>query len=293
MMTYELFKSIVQKRIKEFLPYGFVLHKIEIENAYKDNVVHDCMMLKPDIEGVGVVCPRIYLDEWYKEFCNHQDLDMILRGIADVIVQYSAILGTDPDFNLKDKLDKIVMNVVCTETSEDFLKLVPHREVLDLSVIYRIIMHKGEDGYDTLLVTQGIAEELELSEEDLFNLATKNTKDLFPLKILTMKELALGIHTDKEEMWEDIEDSKYPFIVTNESYLHGSAYLTHQDEMKRIGDHLGKNYYAIPSSVNEFFIIPEGHSSEKELRFKHSMEGEVLSPNIYYYDRKSEGLRIA
>lgn len=293
MMTYELFKEVVQKRIKEFLPHGFCCHKIVVEDIYKDNNVHDCMTLQPDLEGVGMICPRIYLDEWYEDFCVLQDLDEILYQMAMIIVEYSAITKEDPVFDIENKLDKIVMNVVHTEKNMEFLKLVPHREILDLSVFYRIIMHKGEDGYDTLLVTHGIAEELGLSEEDLFNISTENTKNLFPLKIITMKELTLGVDADIEEAWEDIKGSKYPFIVTNQSCLHGAAYLTHEDEMKKIADSLGKNYYAIPSSVNEFFIIPEGHSTERELKIKHSMEAEALSPNIYYYDRNLNKLKIA
>ena len=300
MMSYDLFKQLVVSRIKDYLPIVFAHHNINIDTVYKANEKHDCMTLYPLVDAEHVLSPCVYLDDWYNLFEEHQDIDKVLKSMAMMIVQYYSTFDGEESFDLTAKKDSIVMNIMNTERNREFLKNVPHRDVLDFSIVYRIIMEQNESGYGTIMVTDSVAETLEMTEEELYSRAMENTKRLFPIKILTMKDVHLGGESSDEEVWDSIKDSKIPFIVTNKAYLHGSAHLMYGEELKKIADQIDNNYYAVPSSVNEFFVIPDGHSKPEELKIKLSMDNsepgsqrDILSYNIYYYDRKTESLMIA
>ncbi len=300
MMSYELFKKLVVSRIKEYLPYVFAQHNINVDTMYKANEKHDCMTLYPLTDAEQVMSPCIYLDDWYKIFEKNQDIDTVLETMAMMIIQYYTTFDGAESFDLAAKKDSIVMNIMNTERNRELLQNVPHRDVLDFSIVYRIIMEQSDSGYGTIMVTNSVAETLEMNEEELYSLAMENTKRLFPLKIMTMREVHLGEDATDEEAWESIKDSKIPFIVTNKAFLHGAAHLMYGEELKKIADQIDNNYYAVPSSVNEFFVIPDGHSKPEELKIKLSLDNsepggqrDILSYNIYYYDRKTESLMIA
>lgn len=300
MMNYDLFKKIVTERIKDYLPQSFTFYEVKLQTFYKTNEKMDCMMLVPESSSGNILCPNIYLNERYEDFKVSQDIDEILEEIAWVIVNYSAVIPDDFDFDLEGKMDKIIFNIMNTEKNEDFLSTVPHRQILDFSVMYRVVMQLSRNGMDTIMLTNQLAESLGLTEEDLFQLAKENTKRLLPMKVLTLGEMM------KEEPMSDEARDLYlkkcnePFIVTNESYLQGAAYLSQPDELEWISERLNDSYYAVPSSVNEFFVIPRRSADLDNLRMLLRKDNEetdakrdILSDNVYYYDKRKKKLEIA
>ena len=300
MMKYDLFKKVVTERIKEYLPQSFTFYEVKQHTFYKTNEKLDCMTLVPEGGAGNIMCPNIYLNERYEDFKQCQDIDEIMEEIAWVIVNYSAVIPDDFDFDLEGKTDKIIFNIMNTEKNEDFLSTVPHRQILDFSVMYRVVMQLSRNGMDTIMLTNQLAESLGLTEEDLFQLAKENTKRLLPMKVLTMGEMM------KEEPMSDEARDLYlkkcnePFIVTNESYLQGAAYLSQPDELEWISERLNDSYYAVPSSVNEFFVIPRRSADLDNLRMLLRKDNEetdakrdILSDNVYYYDKRKKKLEIA
>lgn len=300
MMTYDLFKKVIAERIKDYLPQSFMFYDVKIRTVYKTNEKLDSMTLVPHATGGHVMCPAIYLNERYEDFKELEDIDLILREVAWVIINYSAVIPDDFDFDLSGRKDQIVMNIMNTEKNEDFLKTVPHRDILDFSIMYRMVMQLSNRGVDTIMVTNSIAADLGMSEEELFRAACRNTMNIFPVKILTIQEMCDGRQMDEDEKEEYMRSHNEPFIVTNDSYVHGSAYLAHPSVLENISGKIRDSYYAVPSSVNEFLVLPARNADldciRNMLRRDNSETDEVreiLSDNVYYYDRNKQKLMIA
>lgn len=176
MMSYELFKTLVEDQIKDYLPQSFAFHEVKIHTVFKTNEKLDCMTLVPAGNTDMVMCPTVYLNERYEEFKYCQDLDQVLREIAWVYINYQTIIPEDFDFGFEGRKDKIMMCVVNTDKNEDMLKNLPHRNILDFSVMYRIVMNASDTGLDTVAVTHEMAELLGVTEKELFEMAAENAR---------------------------------------------------------------------------------------------------------------------
>lgn len=300
MMTYKLFKQIMTERIKDYLPESFTFYEVKLKTVYKTNEKLDSMTLVPMGDPGNILCPNIYLNDLYKEFQECQDLDLILRTAAGVVVKYSTFVPKDFDFNLKERKEFIIINVLNTERNKELLDMVPHREILDFSIIYRVVMRLGDDGLDTILITNEIADDLDMTEDELFEAAAENTRKILPLKLLTITELSANIRLSKEEQDDYLKMCHEPVIATNDSYIQGSSYLSQPEVLRSISEKIGDDYYAVPSSVNEFFVLPARIAKLdviRELLRKDNMETnsirDILSDNVYYYDRGREELMMA
>lgn len=280
-MNYELFKKVIAERIKEFLPPGFMNYRVEISTVRKINQEKDTLIVRPENTGDIAAMPNIYLDEMYSLFQECEDLDRVLCKIAAMIIHYTARFSTEElDLDLSKRKDSIVMNLVNTQRNKELLKTVPHKEVMDLSIIYRIIMGKQEQGMATVLINNTIMEELGMNREELYRLAYANTGRIFPVEILKMSDML--------------------YIMTNESKLHGATTMMYQEAVEVLADKIGGDFYLIPSSIHEVMAVPKEKGNLKSL-IRLLEEGnrvctqdfEILSNSIYQYDRSQGKFRLA
>ena len=61
MMDYEVFKAVIAKRIRAFLPPVFHTYKVEITVVRKVNEEKDTLLISPPDEKNMVTMPNIYL----------------------------------------------------------------------------------------------------------------------------------------------------------------------------------------------------------------------------------------
>ena len=280
-MNYELFKQIIAERIKDFLPPGFVNYTANISVVRKVNQEKDTLIMMPENHNDIAAMPNIYLDEMYEEFKQCGDLDAVLHSIALLIIHYTGRF-TREELNLdfRDKKDAIVMNLINTERNRELLKTVPHREVLDLSVVYRIIMGQEAQSMATVLVDNRIMEELELTQDELEQIAYENTGRMFPVEIFKLTDVL--------------------YIMTNQPKVHGATTMVFEEAVRVLADRIGGDFYLIPSSIHEVLAVPEEQGSPEKL-IKMLEEGnrvcgmgnEILSNSVYFYRRETGGFTIA
>lgn len=281
MMDYELFKNVIVERIKDFLPPIFREYKVETTVVRKVNEEKDTLLIMPRDEKNLVTMPNIYLDDMYEEFRQHPDMDEILEVIAAMVIQYTGSFSPEHvKLELKEKKDAIVMNLINTRRNRELLKQVPHKEIMDLSIVYRIIMQEADHGLMTILVDNRILEELGLTQEELEKLAYKNTGRLFPAEICKMAD--------------------FLYVMTNSRKIHGAAAMMNRDAMDKLAERVGSNFFLIPSSIHEVMAVPEKDSDAdslalllKEGNRVCSAENEILSDTIYYYDAGKKEFSMA
>lgn len=280
-MEYETFKQIATIRIKEFLPPVFRAFEVQIHPVQKTNLVKEAMILKPaGCDYYGAI-PNIYLDDMYEKLKISEDLDEVLEQMAAIVLYFTGMPAPGVEHaDLEDLTDRIVATPVNRERNKKMLESAPHFDFLDLSVVYRFVIEREDgEGYMTSLITNELAESLELSPEDLRQLAEQNQDTLLPVKILALSEQLN--------------------VLTNESYLYGAAGLLRSGVLQRLSENMDGDLYLVPSSIHEIMVIPAEASDFRQLlkildegNRLYTTETEFLSDKVYWYEKNTGKLTV-
>ena len=280
MMDYEIFKNVITERIMDFLPpiYGSMVPTIE--EVTKVNEVKEALVLKPGEEGLAMAMPMVYLDDMYELFAVEEDMDNMLRFIANVFMSFTGSISKEEfEVDFKDKLDSIFLCLINKERNHRLLQTLPHVDVLDMALIYRIIMRETADGLDMVLVTEDVLKELDMTRQELHELAVENTRRLFPPRIIEMCD--------------------HYCMVSNDRNMFGATAMIFEDTMKEAAEQVGSDtFYIIPCSIHEFIAVAEEEADVEDLikmlaagNMEVTLPKEILSNCIYRYDAAKETLK--
>ena len=283
MMDYEVFKNVVMARIKEFLPSVYSEFEVTTVHAPKINGMREAMVVSFESGSCCMAGPNIYFDDLYEVFSECGDLEDVLEQVAVIIMEYTGTQNFDKnnDMKLSDYKEYIVQMLINTEMNKELLKLAPHKEFFDLSLIYRLAVPNMEgDGYSTALITEDMMREMGLTVDELDKLAEENSRRNLPTQLFRM--------------------GPYLTMMTTEPKMYGGINLMRTDEIRKISDEMKGSLYILPSSVHDLMALKaEGSHMEMGLfeMLKNGNEKcnsveENLSYNIYYYDRESHTLEI-
>lgn len=188
------------------------------------------------------------------------------------------------------------------EVDKANLKSRPHRTFLgDCVISYRIFLEK-ENGMVCVIVTNELAKELKLSEAELNRMALQNTERIFPAVFGDMstflKEADLECQALEEaDLCEDTVDVVF---LTNKRKIHGAATMVYMENLRKIADIFGSDFFILPSSIHEVICvrksyIPDEIDLKEILKFGNTetiQPEEKLSDKVFYYDRSSEKLSV-
>lgn len=177
--------------------------------------------------------------------------------------------------------DNVVLALIGQERNREFLKKVPHTKLLDLALIFTwLIRIPDEQGKKAVTVPWRFLAEEGISKEELFQVAMENTS-----RILPGVTYPLG-----EELC----------VISNLEGFFGSAAVLYRGMLKDIAERFQDNLYIIPSSVHEMISLPASILPAEKIRetIRDANRNvvsaeEVLSDQLYYYDRKAEWLTFA
>lgn len=192
-----------------------------------------------------------------------------------------------------------------TEEYSELLKYVPHRSFGDLSILYYQIKENEQQNQYGMLITNAQAEQMNMTEPELYEQAYKNTRELFPAVIAglgeTVKEMLLcsGRELGEEEA-EAFERATPYLLVSNEKYQFGAVSILYEDVMNELVKRLGNDLYLVPSSVHEWIAMPAaGEDAEDLSEFVRLMNltkvifPERLSNQVYHYDGMTKQFSLA
>lgn len=281
LMEYETFKQIAAIRIKEFLPPVFRTFEIQFLQVQKTNQVKEAMILAPAESDYYGAIPNIYLEDMYERLETSGDLEEVLEQMAAIVLYFTGMPAPDVEHtDLENMTDRIAATLVNADRNKKMLETAPHINFLDLAVVYRFIIKREDgEGYLTSLITNDIAESLELSPEDLWQLAEKNRSSLMPVKILSLAEQLS--------------------VLTNEGYLYGASGLLCGDVLQELASKMNGDLYLVPSSIHEIMVMPAESSDFHELlrildegNRLYTSENEFLSDKVYWYEKKTGKITV-
>lgn len=291
------FKDMLLERLHaEFEGYNFRVEKIVKNNDY----TYDGVCIRSENGEIFPVVPLKLLEEKYKEEKNMEPLVETFRKSinSELKMNFWYIMEYE---NVRDS---IMLRVINYEMNRGFLEAVPHKRYLDLAVAYMVEIPDKEDMNKVYnaMVSDKLMAEWGITEEELYETARKNYFAKRPTVIKDMRTVLLdlmGIDVGDEEFLEDDREPNM-YVMSNSNNKHGAAAILDIDTIRRLAGDLKRNLYLLPSSVNEFIIIPEyDEVNEKTLLSLVRDTNETvicrmewLSNNIYYYDRECDMIRI-
>lgn len=281
-MSYDDFKKAVVEEIKDFLPPSYQDWEIGVKKIYKVNFAQEVLMLAPPKAKAKDKIwrtPTIYLENYYEKFQSGEIFSSILKQIAKNITMYTMQMETKKEF-FKVNEEKIVFQIINREKNKELLKTLPHREILDLALIYRIIRIQDKGEMISCAVTYDLLKELKLSEEELYDYAKKRTDELLkPEMVAVMPPL---------------------YALTNKKLVWGAASVMFPEKLKELANTLKKDLYLLPSSLDEMMVIPTDYMPAEQVHDillqanKEAVtEEEWLSDRLYIYMKDSNEIHFA
>ena len=288
---------------KEFVEYikmnaGYIAGEggnITINHVIKNN---GCEMDGLVIMEKGKdIAPTIYLDSFYELYTNGENIKNIIRQIEAIYEQNKNNVTFDVNIlkHFDTIKDKIVYKVVNYRSNEKLLEQVPHKRILDLAVVFYCLLDNEYGRSATALIYNNNLKNWNVTIDDVYKAALKNTPDLLHSKISSMAALfeKCGVNVDGEEV--DLKDyvPSDMYVLTNESKLNGAACILYENVLYDFAQKLGADLYILPSSVHEVILLPKLSMFEKdelvnmvkEVNTEGVAADEVLSDHVYEYNR--------
>lgn len=307
MMDYTMFKELVNDKFMDYMPEKYRNGKLTISKVNKVNGSKDGLSIYQENDKGA---PTIYVDDMYEKFKRSDDLEATMREFAGIYTEAVEKMPPIPVGLLTDGAnDKIYMVIINTESNKDMLKDVPHREVNDTSVVYRIMVSDDEKGIGSALITNHIAEEIGMNEEQLFKVAAENTPKLFPPVVKPMSQVIFGMLTENGVMPKDVAEqvvdgmrgeNELMWIITNNKGISGAVNMIFEKNLHELSKGMGDDLYILPSSIHEVIAVPASMGDPNELAEMVLQVNtdvvdvsERLSNQVYHYDRDARKLSMA
>jgi len=305
MISFEEFKEILREEVADIIDGDVTIVTVPKNNGVK----LDALSVKCKSSNIA---PVIYLSNYYKDYNNGRSIESIVDSITTICKRESDInnelINQFTDYSIMK--DYIQTKLINRDTNAELLKTVPHREVLDLAIVCTLnIPFVEEHGEGSVLIDRRHMEIWGVIEDEMFNMATANSEEKNPAVIKSMNDVIKDMYINNimEEQEEDelcaMIDSVEPYLymLTNTSKHNGAVTITYENILKDFANTRNCNLYILPSSIHEVLLVPaEDDMSVEQLRVMVQSvnrtdvnEIEVLSDNVYYYDRETDKITIA
>ena len=284
MMEFNEFKEEILRRIaEEFSGYSILEKQI-----LKDNGVY---LTGIEIREPGNnVAPMFYADNMYEAYQSGGTMDQIIDSIRVTLSKSMPfdIANISKEFVLKNA--RLV--AVNTERNAERLKETPSFSNLGISFVPRCILNESLHG--SFVINRSLLNSFGITEDEIMEAAKKNTVEDLQIKPLTEMLKSMGFPIPEI-------DAPAMYIVTNSAAHFGAGALGCPEALEKIGEKMGGDFAAIPSSVHELIVLPaadvpnvrgiiETISYVNETQVS---ETEYLSNNLFFYSAEEKVLKFA
>lgn len=318
-MTYDEFVNDVREDINKLLGDEVF---VKTHRILKNNDIElDALTI---ITKDSNVSPTIYLNSYYDEYLSGKKIEEITKEIYDLYNDNSSRINFDVDIfkNYESVRDKVVFKLINTKANKKLLRDIPHISFLDLSIVFYCIFDSEYLGSATALIHNIHINMWEITVDELFEIAKKNTPRLLRYEIKEMNELIreiLVVDIKKvicenddiydrncelaspekvaDELMKDLLEAKEQismYVLTNKQRMNGAACLLYDNIIEDFAKEKQKDLYILPSSIHEVILIPainginrdELTEMVKEVNRDEVDDIDILSDHTYYYSRE-------
>lgn len=242
-------------------------------------------------------CPTLYVEQYYLMLQNGRSFESIVQEMIGIFDQYGPLQLSMEYFGEYLKVrDRIYYRLIGKEGNEDFLKITPHINYLNLAVIFYYEMPTEILDGGKINIKQQMLKTWGITTEELLADAVENWKNHKKMELqsmwyffetylkekirqaadssadreLLMKELGVeGTLPIDSEQWQEeilqiilkkndfLDADRDMFILRTEEQTFGANYLYDVEALERITQRVSKHFYILPSSIHELILIPD------------------------------------
>lgn len=282
----------LENKILEGVKAAYPFYDVKFEDVVKTNKTKRAIVIRDPEKAVS---PAIYLEQF-----NAEDLSVekIVEQIAMAYEKNRQItFNTNSYTNWDTVKDTLVPRLINRDKNEEMLKNVPHKDFLDLAVIFTaLVTVNGQKG--SITVKNEHLQGWDKTIDDIEAAAMKNAPKLLPIGnedlMEFLNQMVFGVPAPA------VEDMPPITIVTNQDKHYGAATILYDGVLEGLARMYNGNYYILPSSVHEVFALPDdGQDPVKlsamvaEINQTQVLPEEVLADHAYFYDASVKELRVA
>ncbi len=299
MMSYEQFKDMLKLHARKYLPeelksWNIFIYPEKDVNRSRDKIC----FLNPNAPA----SPQLYIDELYDRYLELLDFEEAVEPVMqvlDLIAEEGKYMGDVVSGKIGK--DKVVCQLVNTEQNKELLKDMPYREWKEFSIVYRCILAIDKDGrvLASIPISKRIAQQMDLTEVELYAIAMENMREHYPVRIERMDKLICRFHDQSVFSEKDSEKAKRWYIITNSLGWHGATSILDSERLHQLAMEVGFNLYLMPTSTHEFTAISvEDFNLERNRNYtrKNNLENidvrDRISNDIYLYDREKREMSM-
>lgn len=295
-VSYEQFLMLLNKHLlKKFgSRYQFIPNEILRTNG----IVRRCLTIK---NGDSSFFPSICMDVFYFDYINNK---MNLEDIAKNVFMFYKQTKSGHSIDVSQFTDwnqvrhKIRCRLINTENNKDLLYEVPHREFLDLSIVYYLLVNMPNGTEGTLHICNRHLKLWNTNENMLYLEAWKNMQAAGDAAVRDINDIINSV-SGKISI-----PNLFPgqmCILTNRRKLYGAIHMTNHKELKEFASKFNIDLLILPSSVHEVIIIPYDQTDRtaamaeivSEINMTELSPDEILSCHVYCFNRDTGRISIA
>lgn len=255
------------------------------------------------------VAPCIYLDEYYGRYV---DEDMNVDAVMEDIIRLYKENANTIDFDMSQFIDYFLAKanlrgrLVNTAKNKVLLQDLPHRDFLDLSLVYYVEISGSDKGIGSILVHNNHMEQWCVCEEELYQAVMENMENLDQGVIQNLMQLIARM-AGLEEIPCGLKNGNSPdlYVLSNKEKRDGAVQLLNKRMLKTAAKMFGKDFMVLPSSIHEVLLVPVTEDMEekdyvvkfadmvREVNDTQVEDTEILSYHVYRYCADTETVVIA
>ena len=243
----------------------------------------------------GLASPVLNLEQPYQDMKTVRPYEKVIRDIAE---QTEAVLRDMPQISLKDvnEYDQLkeglIMQVIPIRGNEERLADMPHKQMEDMAVVYRVMMDSPHHGGEmSFLISNSIMQGYGITPEQLYEDASFNMSQNMKYSIRPL----FSVLADMNPVFADEpmpEPDNMLFVCTNEMGAYGAGTVAHPEFMEEASKKLQGNFFVLPSSIHEVLLLKDdGHTDYHALQDMVSainatevQPKDRLTDNVYHVD---------
>ena len=277
----------------------------EVESRYDSNVSvtlnHVMKNNGTELDGITImekdknIAPTIYINSFYDRYREGVSLKAVVSEIIRIYNQNKNSININADYfeNYENVRKTIVYKLVNYQKNKKLLEDVPYKRVLDLAVVFYCLIEQRKGVSATALIHNEHLRIWNVTEDEIYNDALKNTPVLLAGSIVPMSkilsEIAGTAPVDNDEKVCEYTGEDILYVLTNSSRVNGAACILYDNLLKKFANDVHSDLYILPSSVHEVIIVPKKNAFDKseladmvrEVNEQGVSQDEILSDNEY------------
>ncbi|MCR5657086.1 MAG: DUF5688 family protein [Butyrivibrio sp.] len=264
---------------------------VSVHEQMKNNgVKYTGLCVKKIDSNIG---PTVYIDAFYESFKSGRNFAEIVSEIIKIVEDNTPKEMVSMDFfrDYKEVRNQICYKLVGKSRNEELLKDIPHRDYLDMAIVYYVSMEvAGILG--SVLVNNEHMKLWGVDEEALFNAASENTPAINPVNTVPMGEMLYNL-SGGNPVFGDEDYYEGMFVSSNVRGTNGACCILYPGYLQSIAAEFGCGFFILPASVHEVIILRENIMAAnamcladmvRSVNSECLQEQDILSDSVYYYD---------